>query len=252
MKKNNSDDSAEKNIKSSDVSIRKNKARLKNLGNILLMCIFLGLMAYCVYLIGFDTITDKDKLIEYIGRFGPLAPAVFFAVQFIQVIVAFIPGNVTGLAGGMLFGMFWGALISSVAIFAGSFVMFYAGRKYGRKIALRFVEEETIKKYEPRLAGKRAKTVLLMLYLIPFLPDDAICLVAGLTAMNYKSFTGIVIIGRIPSVIITNTIGAGFYSDNMTLIIILSVVYYIGVFLIYLYFDRIKNRVSHRKEKGDE
>ena len=252
MNKNNSDDSAGKNKSSSIDRIRKNKTRLKNLGNIILMCLFLGLMAYCVYLIGFDTITDKDKLSEFISRFGPRAPAVFFAVQFIQVIVAFIPGNVTGLVGGMMFGMFWGALISSTAIFGGSIVMFLAGRKYGRKIALRFVEEETIKKYEPRLAGKRAKTVLLMLYLIPFLPDDAICLVAGLTNMSFKSFAGIVAVGRIPSVIITNTIGAGFYSDNMTLIIILSVIYYIGVFLIYLYFDRIKNRVAHRKEKGDE
>ena len=230
----------------------KKRSKVKTLINITLTCLFLGLLAYTVKLIGIDTITDREKLIEFISHFGSWAPFVFFIIQFIQVLVAFIPGNVTGLVGGMLFGMIWGAVISSVAIFFGSLLMFMVGRKYGKKLVLRFVDEETIKKYEPRLSGKKAKTALLMIYLIPLLPDDAICLIAGLTDLDLKAYTVIVLIGRIPSVIITNTIGAGIYSEHMTLIIIISVIYYIAVFFIYWYFDRIKDKVSNRNLKGDD
>ena len=50
--------------------------------------------------------SSTERLQEYVRGFGPAAPIIFFVLQAVQVILSPIPGNVTTLAGGALFG-FW-------------------------------------------------------------------------------------------------------------------------------------------------
>ena len=47
---------------------------------------------------------NPDDLQQYIREEGKWAPLVFIFVQILQVIIAPIPGNVTTLVGGLLFG----------------------------------------------------------------------------------------------------------------------------------------------------
>ena len=50
---------------------------------------------------------------------GNLGPVIFILLQALQVIVAPIPGEVTGVLGGFLFGEWYGLLYSLVAQAAG-------------------------------------------------------------------------------------------------------------------------------------
>src|SRR6266849_1691346 len=47
---------------------------------------------------------DKQLMHAMLARWGVLAPVVFIAIQALQVIIAPIPGEVTGLLGGFVFG----------------------------------------------------------------------------------------------------------------------------------------------------
>ena len=47
---------------------------------------------------------NPKKLGEFIASFGPLAGAIFVIFQILQVIAAPLPGEMTGLLGGFLFG----------------------------------------------------------------------------------------------------------------------------------------------------
>lgn len=210
---------------------------------ILAVLIMIGLM---IYDMGFETLADRQKLTEYIGRFGMWAPLVFVAVQTLQVIAAPIPGNITGLVGGAMFGMVWGSIYNSVSVIAGSMFMFWLGRKYGMAAVNRFVKPETVAKYMPRLNGKKARGVLLGLFLVPFAPDDAICLLAGITDLTFLQFLTYVVVGRIPSCIITNAMGAGLYSGSTIVISVYAVIYYIIVFTIYSNFDKIKSQFTKK------
>ena len=57
-----------------------------------------------------DLFRDANKLKEYILSFGRLAPIIFGIIQFLQVIISPIPGNLTTVVGGALFG-FWNSFI---------------------------------------------------------------------------------------------------------------------------------------------
>ena len=65
----------------------------------------------------FNLFESRYKFREYVMSFGALAPLAFFFLQFFQVVLAPIPGNVTTIAGGMLFGFLNAFLISTAAVF---------------------------------------------------------------------------------------------------------------------------------------
>ena len=53
---------------------------------------------------------DKRFLKQTLREWGILAPVIFIALQALQVIIAPIPGEVTGILGGFLFGEWLGLL----------------------------------------------------------------------------------------------------------------------------------------------
>lgn len=200
----------------------------------------IGFLIYGVYKIGLDTFSSQDKLITYIEQFGVYAPIVYFLLQFTQILFAPIPGNITGLAGGLLFGPFYGSILGILATIAGSTVMFFIGRKYGKKALKHFTTEENYQKYERRLSGKGAKTVLLGVFILPFMPDDAICLLAGIGEISFKDFLLLMAVGRIPSIIITTAMGAGLYTNLKYIVAGASLLFYLIVFVVYRYIERAK------------
>ena len=52
-----------------------------------------------------------DRVIEQVRDAGALGVFILLGMQLLQIIVAFIPGEVVQVAAGMMFGPWWGALI---------------------------------------------------------------------------------------------------------------------------------------------
>src|SRR5437899_4889134 len=73
---------------------------------------------------------DKQLMHAMLDRWGVLAPVVFIAIQALQVIIAPIPGEVTGLLGGFVFGQWLGFFYSTVGLTIGSL-----GGLWGRPLA---------------------------------------------------------------------------------------------------------------------
>src|SRR5438309_9678057 len=74
---------------------------------------------------------DKQLMHAMLDRWGVLAPVVFIAIQARQVIIAPIPGEVTGLLGGFVFGQELGFFYSTVGLTIGSLGAFWVGRRLG-------------------------------------------------------------------------------------------------------------------------
>jgi len=139
--------------------------------------------------------SSKERIQEYVAGYGIWAPIAFLILQIFQVIIAPIPGNVTTIAGGVLFGFWVSCAISMVAIFIGSMICFWLAKTYGRPLVIKLVREETVDKYLIELSS-RQRLALILLFLFPFFPDDALCLIAGLTPMKTKSFAILVLLTR--------------------------------------------------------
>ena len=61
-------------------------------------------------------LTDRHRIIAFVNAAGPLSIPVFIGIQALQVIVSPIPGELTGIAGGYLYGPFLGFLYSTIGL----------------------------------------------------------------------------------------------------------------------------------------
>ena len=63
---------------------------------------------------------DIGRLRDYLRSFGALAPIVSFALMVLQSVAAPLPAFVITLANGVVFGAFWGAVLSWSSAMAGA------------------------------------------------------------------------------------------------------------------------------------
>ncbi len=230
---------------------------------LLLFVVLIALAVISLFLLKKFGILEKidsvEKLRSYVASFGGLASVIFILIQFLQVVVLPIPSFITVGAGVLLFGAFKGALFSVIGIIAGSILAFYIGRVLGFKVVSWLVSKNSLETWIKRMKGKD-KILLTFMFLFPFFPDDILCFVAGITAMNATFFITMIFITRIISVFTSS------FSMNNSLIpyntwwgILLWVVFFaitfVLTYLIYTKGEKISRIISKklkRKEKSDK
>lgn len=124
-----------------------------------------------------------------------MAGVAYFLLQMMTVIVAPIPSNVTMMAGALALG-FWPAMILGVlAVICGSVIVFLAARALGRNAVQRFLDRGVMERYLPVIEEKQDMFLFLTM-LFPFFPDDALCILAGLTTISLRRFVLIMAAAR--------------------------------------------------------
>lgn len=182
------------------------RARRRTLAGLLVLAIA------CVVLARFlldhlPWIADPIALRQTVEGFGPFGPVVFVAVQALQVVVAPVPGNVVGIASGYLFGTLAGTAYSLLGIAIGTYVVVRLSRRFGRRYVERAVDPGLIAQFDD-LAGERGLAALFAVFLLPVFPDDVICFVAGLTDLEVREIVAVSVLGRLPSLLLLNAVGA--------------------------------------------
>lgn len=150
---------------------------------------------------------NPHVLRRVLQEWGALAPALFIAVQALQVIISPIPGDATGFLGGYLFGGWLGFFYSTVGLAIGSLAAFAVGRALGARYVSRWV---TRKVWDSVSFMIEAQGVALcfIVYLIPGLPKDITCYVFGLSPMRFWLFAVTSTLGRMPGTWVLSAQGA--------------------------------------------
>ena len=76
---------------------------------------------------------DPPFLKAELQAWGMWAPLVFIGIQALQVVVAPIPGEITGFLGGFVFGQWVGLAYSMVGLSLGSFLPLRSGAGSGSR-----------------------------------------------------------------------------------------------------------------------
>lgn len=182
--------------------------------------------------IEFGFLLDPTEARNGVAQFGFYAPLVFILVQIIQVIVAPIPGQITALVSGYLFGIWKGTLYSMAGIAIGSLVAFQLSRMYGRPYVEKVLDDHVIDEFH-RFAQKRGELALFIIFLVPGLPDDAICFLAGLTDIDIRKFLAILLVARTPSFFLSSLAGSSFATAQVKLgfaILVLGAMFSLAVY----------------------
>lgn len=155
-----------------------------------------------------EEINSVEDLRALIGRAGPMAGVAYFLMQMMTVIVAPIPSNVTMMAGALALG-FWPAMILGVlAVICGSVIVFLVARALGRNAVRRFLDRGVMERYLPVIEEKQDMFLFLTM-LFPFFPDDALCILAGLTTISLRRFVLIMAAARPWGLVFAALLGSG-------------------------------------------
>ena len=133
---------------------------------------------------------------------------VFLLLTIFQVVVLPIPAAVTILIGVAIYGPFWSFVLSTIGTYIGSFISFWLGRTFGKKLVEWMIGAEKTVKYAD-LIFEKGKFMFALMLLFPFFPDDILCMVAGVTGMTYKFFLPTVAITRPVMIAFTSFFGSG-------------------------------------------
>ncbi len=173
-----------------DLKIKEETKRLNGkpwIKLVILLLIFGGI-TFLLYLTGlFHFFLDKQRLVAFLDSLGPLAFLGFILLQVCQVVAAPIPGEVTGLLGGFVFGKFQGIVLSTIGLTLGSLLAFTLSRKFGRPFVEKVVSASTLQRFDYLLHHKGAFIVFL-LFLIPGFPKDYLCYILGLGHLSISEF----------------------------------------------------------------
>ncbi len=203
-----------------------------------------------------DLFSSRHELRAWISGWGAWAPLVFVGVQALQVIVFVIPGEVAQIAGGYLFGVWKGTALSIVGILAGSSVAFALSRGLGRPFVAALFPRERLESMEKLLLTRSARIVFFLLFLIPGIPKDILCYVAGLTPIGYPFFLAASTLGRLPGIIGSSAIGSAAASDRWGLVAVISgaaLLLFAAGFFLRSHIQKWMERIAARKRpEGDE
>ena len=191
--------------------------------------------------------SSSDKLSKFLQSLGPYSPAVFVLLQVLQVIAAPIPGELTGVAGGYVYGETFGFILSTVGLAIGSWVAFELASILGRPFVERFVSQEVLHKFD-FLTTNTGATLCFLLFLIPGFPKDYLCYLLGLSRMKLSTFLIVSIIGRIPGTYFLTMQGAKFRNEEYYQLVGFAVVSAVILLVAYLYKDKIYHWIRHRHE----
>ncbi len=184
---------------------------------------------------------NPEELREWLNSFGWKGIIIFIGLQVLQVVVAAIPGEFTQLAGGYLYGTFFGTLYSLAGIVLGSVIVFYAARLLGYPLVRLLVSQKQLEKFSFMVNNSKSEAAMFILFLIPGIPKDILTYIAGITPVKPLKFFVIITIGRLPALLGSSFIGHNTQLGNYGIVIAVSAVAAILFFLGLFFRDRIIN-----------
>ncbi len=152
---------------------------------------------------------SAETIHAYLAEMGPWAPAGYIAL-FTLLPAVFFPVAVLALAGGLLFGLFWGSVYTFLGALLNCTLMFLLSRYAGRDRLDRYVRQKLPLVWQDRLrqaGGRRGFFLLVLLRLIPAVPYNLINYAFGLTSMGFPQYILASAIGIIPGTLVFINIG---------------------------------------------
>jgi uncharacterized membrane protein YdjX (TVP38/TMEM64 family) len=145
--------------------------------------------------------SNPEAVRAWVSGWGARAPLVFFLSQVSQVVLFVIPGEIVQIAGGYLFGFWWGSALTMGGITLGSIVNFSVGRTLGRGFLSHLFSKERLDTVTGIVTGPKGQVGFFLLFLIPGLPKDILCYVGGMASFRVIPFLLISMAGRLPGIL---------------------------------------------------
>ena len=149
---------------------------------------------------------DIDAFRDYLLSFGIWAPIISALLMIFQSVAAPLPAFVITFANGMLFGAFWGGLLSWSSAMLGAALCYYIAKSMGRPVVEKLVSKTAVD-WTDQFFDRYGKHSILLARLLPIVSFDLVSYGAGLTSMRFWGFWIATGIGQAPATILYSYLG---------------------------------------------
>ncbi|MBR6778726.1 MAG: TVP38/TMEM64 family protein [Clostridia bacterium] len=217
----------------------------------LIILLFASISIALFFILRAFNITDIETLKELINKSGKYAIVVFIAIQVIMLVCfCFVPLNslliVTGI---VLFGPKTAFVACLIAICFSSTILFFLGDKFGEKLAVKLIGKKELEKVQ-NLIDTKSKILLPISFLVPAFPDEAFCIIAGMTKMKYWYFISLNIFFHIIEIGTICFFGSSLIDWSALSVIdwvVIANLIIIDIYLLYKLEKFIDNRAKNKK-----
>jgi uncharacterized membrane protein YdjX (TVP38/TMEM64 family) len=191
-------------------------------------------------------ITGLDEFKREIRSWGVWGPLVFIGFQIVQIVIFFIPGEVTQIAGGAIFGPWMGAFYAWIGAVLGSALAFLLAGWLGRPLIKALVKPQTFERIESLLNARKGFVTVFILFVIPGTPKDTLCYVAGLTPIHFWTFVVISSFARIPGILLSTFLGHSVMEKRYVEFLALCAIGLVALVLGLVFQKRIHDWMSRK------
>ncbi len=230
--------------------------RLRLVGEVLLVGLVMAGVALAWRAGWFELLAERDALERFVEDLGPWGPVGIVVAQIAQVLLAPVPGQITGLVAGYLYGLLWGTVLCMVGLVVGTAMAMGLARRYGRPLVERLVPAPTLARLDATLE-RRGAPAFFLIFLLPFLPDDLTSFAAGLSSLRLSQLLLLATVGRLPGVVLSVLLGAHAGALGPTELVLLAAVSLVLLGLFWRYHGaleramfRLVDRLAGRGDAG--
>jgi uncharacterized membrane protein YdjX (TVP38/TMEM64 family) len=119
----------------------------------------------------------------FFAGFGVAAPLAYVAFVVLEVVIAPIPGTMLYAPGGVIFGGFWGGLLSLAGNVIGAGIACQLMRVFLGQRAEEYLERSSLARYEEPIT-RHGAWVIFLLRVNPLTSSDLVSYAAGLTHLS--------------------------------------------------------------------
>jgi len=193
-------------------------------------------------------VSNVSNLQQKLAAFHDWAPFVFMLAAALLIALG-VPRSLISVLGGMVFGLFWGVMLSMLAALGGSVVIFLLTRWLGRPLF-----NQKVGPYLTVIEQHYSRHGFLLVVLLRQLPltCSLVNVLIGLTSVSINVFLLGSAVGLLPETVIFALLGS---SLQESFVLRISIAAFLLVFLalaIKLYYDRsplaseLKQKLIHK------
>lgn len=183
--------------------------RWRTAGLILAALLLLAVLAWTGWLQTAWRTLNADSIAgvaAYVRSFGLWAPVISLLLMLLQAVIAPLPGSIVAAANGVIFGVWWGTLLSWAGGLLGATASFWLARLLGQAVVERWFSRARLERIEA-IGEAQGFWLVLLARLTPLVSFDLISYLAGLSTISFGRFMLATAIGMLPGTFAWTALG---------------------------------------------
>ena len=194
---------------------------------------------------------DPVWIDAFLKRMGILAPLAYILLRTVGIVATVVPNAPLDIAGGVLFGPFWGTVYALIGSEIGAVACFFLARILGRDAIARLLHRDVA--FGDRLAQRQMALIVLFARLEPVFSFALVSYGAGLTRMSLRAFALSTFLGMTPGTVLLNYYGKSLFSGvNLPLQICMGLLLVVLLFVVPVWIKRKNPWGLYDKMTGKE